>query len=125
VAGPPDRHRIALEVDVDRGLVLVEPAEWDVDDLLAALREGAARPVRVVRGRVVDEEHDPLSATLDGLADDLARDQELHWMASASPDAVLRPEADAPRPSLESLVELRELTDHLRRVAERLRSEGL
>ncbi len=46
-------------------------------------------------------------------------------MSSASPDALIQPAPGAPRPSLESLVELRELADQARRVAERLRGEGL
>jgi hypothetical protein len=125
MGSPADRHRIGVEVEIDPGAVVVEPTEWDLDDLLAAVREGAARLVRVVRGRVIDEEHDRLSATLYALADDLQRDQELHWMTSASPGALLQPSPGAPRPSLESLVELRQLAEHARRVAERLRGEGL
>jgi len=121
----PERHRVAVEVEVDGASVLVDPGEWDVDELLAAIREGAVRLVRVVRGRVIDEEHDRLSVTLDGVADDLGRDQDLHWMASASPDAPLQPRPGSPRPSLQTLVELRELADHVRRVADRLRGEGL
>ncbi len=120
-----ERHRIGLEVEVDRTSVLLEPSEWDLDDLLAAVREGAARLLRVIRGRVIDEQHDRLSATLEGLAGDLEQDLELHWLATTSPHAVIQPAPGAPRPSLESLVELRDLAAQTRRVADRLRHEGL
>lgn len=116
-------HRIGLEIDVDR--VDVEPSEWDLDDLMRALRTGAARARRVIRGRVTDEEHDRLSATLDGWAHDLDLAQRLHWTVSASPEAPLRPVEGGPRPSLETLVELRALADHTRRLAGRLRDERL
>jgi hypothetical protein len=120
-----ERHRIGLEVEVDRGRFELEPSEWDLDDLMTALREGAARMRRVVMGRVIDEQHDLLSETLQGMAQDLDHALELHWMVSASSDAMIQPVPGSPRPSLESLVELRELADQARRVAERLRQERL
>src|SRR5215469_4112606 len=43
VSGEPARHRVGLEIEVDPGHVLVEPGEWDLDDLNAALRDGVAR----------------------------------------------------------------------------------
>src|SRR5215472_18186463 len=91
VSGPPDRHRIGLEIEVEPGQVLVEPAEWDLDDLNAALRDGVARPVRVIRGRVTDEHHDPLSTTLTGCAEDVDEALRLHWMVAESPRALVQP----------------------------------
>lgn len=120
-----ERHRIGLEVEVDRAFAALEPSEWDLDDLLGAVREGTARLERVVRGRVIDEQHDLLSATLSELAHDLEEVLELHWLSSASPDAVIQPAPGAPRPSLASLVELSELAQQARRVAEQLRTEGM
>jgi hypothetical protein len=125
MASMPRRERIGLEIEVDAESVVVEPTEWDLEELLSAVGEGVARLHRVVRGRVIDEERDPLSATLDGLAEDLLRDLDLHWMGSASPAGALQPAPGAPRPSLETLVELRELAEHTRRVADRLRAEGM
>jgi hypothetical protein len=125
MASTPRRERIGLEIEVDAESVVVEPAEWDLEELLSAVGQGVARLQRVVRGRVIDEERDPLSATLDGLAEDLLRDLDVHWMGSASPDAALQPTPGTARPSLETLVELRELAEHALRVAERLRAEGM
>lgn len=125
MSGSPDRHRVGLEIEVEPGQVLVEPGEWDLDDLNAALRDGVARPVRVIRGRVTDEQHDPLSATLAGWAEDVDAVVRLHWMVADSPHQPIRPAEGAPRPSLETLVELQALGAHLRRMAERLRDEGL
>jgi hypothetical protein len=120
-----ERHRIGVEIEVDRDQVLVEPGEWDLDDLTSALRDGVARMVRVITGRVADEQHDPLAATLQDWAGDLDLVLRLHWLASGSPDAVIQPAPGAPRPSLETLVELRAVADQLRRLSERLRGEGL
>jgi hypothetical protein len=125
VSGPPDRHRIGLEIEVEPGQALVQPGEWELDDLSAALRDGVARPVRVIRGRVTDEQRDPLSTTLDGWAADLELMLRLHWTVAESPHALIRPPEGSPRPSLETLVELRALAEQMRRVAERLRAERL
>lgn len=125
MSGGWQRLRIALEIDVERDRLDVEPGEWDLDDLMQALRSGAARARRVIRGRVSDEEHDPLSVTLGDWADDLETALQVHWLASASPDAVIRPPEGAPRPSLETLVELRALADQARRLARRLAGERL
>jgi hypothetical protein len=125
VSGGPERHRIGLEIDVERDRIDVEPGEWDVEDLMGALRSGAARPRRVIRGRVSDEEHDPLSVMLREWAEDLEAALQLHWLASASPDAVIRAPEGSPRPSLETLVELRALADQARRLARRLSDERL
>ncbi|HEY4025846.1 MAG TPA: hypothetical protein VGO86_05385 [Candidatus Dormibacteraeota bacterium] len=118
-------HRIGLEVEVERDVFELEPTEWELDDLMRALSGGAARAVRVVRGRVSDEQTDPLSTMLDDFAADLDSVLQLHWLGSSSPDALLAPASDAPRSSLETLVELRELEAHARRLAERLRAERL
>ena len=120
-----ERHRIALEVEVLRSEVDESPGEWDLDELLHAVRTGAARLRRVIRGRVWDEEHDPLSRSLEAFADELDWAEELHWLSSAAPDAAIQPAAGSPRPSMESLVELKALSDGARRLATRLRDEGL
>lgn len=120
-----ERHRIALEMDVLRSQGDVSPSEWDLEEFLHAVRTGAAQLRRVIRGRVSDEEHDPLSLVLEAFADDLDWAQELHWLASASPDAAIQPIDGAPRPSVETLVELRALADGVRRLAARLRDERL
>jgi hypothetical protein len=125
VTEPPNRHRIGLEIEVVPEQVLVEPGEWDLDDLEAALRDGVARPVRVIQGRVTDEQRDLLSTTLTEWAGDVDQVLRLHWMVSDSPNPVIRPAEGSPRPSLETLVELQALADQLRRVSERLRGEQL
>jgi hypothetical protein len=125
VSEPPNRHRIGLEIEVVPEQVLVEPGEWDLDDLEAAVRDGVARPVRVIRGRVTDEQRDLLSTTLTEWAGDVDQVLQLHWMVSDSPNPVIRPAEGSPRPSLETLVELQALADQLRRVSERLRGESL
>jgi hypothetical protein len=125
VSEPPNRHRIGLEIEVEPEQVLVEPTEWDLDDLEAALRDGVARPVRVIRGRVTDEQRDLLSTTLAEWAGDVDLVLRLHWMVSDTPNPVIRPAEGAPRPSLETLVELQALSDQLRRVSDRLRGEQL
>jgi hypothetical protein len=125
VSEGPARHRIGLEIEVDPEQVLVDPDEWDLDDLSAALRDGMARPVRVICGRVTDGHHDLLSTTLAGWAGDVDEVLRLHWMVAESPHALVRPEEGASRPSLETLVELQALAAQLRHVAGRLRSEAL
>lgn len=122
---PPSRHRLGLEIEVAADEVLVEPGEWDLDDLNAAVRDGVARLVRVIRGRVRDEEHDLLSTTLTEWAGDVDLVLRLHWMVAESPHAPIQPVEGSPRPSLETLVELQALVGHLRSVAERLRGERL
>jgi hypothetical protein len=125
VSGRPARHRIGLEIEVEPEQALVEPDEWDLDDLNAAVRDGVARPVRVIRGRVTDELHDLLSATLTGWAGDVDEVLRLQWMVAESPHAPIQPEDGSPRPSLETLVELQALAAQLRHVAARLRGERL
>jgi hypothetical protein len=124
VSGRIERHRIGLEIEVERDQVLVEPGEWDLDDLTAALRDGVARPSRVIRGRVTDEQHDALSTTLEEWAHDLDLVLQLHWLVSESPHGMIQASEGA-RPSLETLVELQAVADQMRRLAQRLRFEGL
>ena len=125
MSGQPARHRIGLEVEVEPEQVLVEPDEWDLDDLIAALRDGVARPVRVIRGRVTDDHHDLLSATLTGWASDVDDVLRLQWMVAETPHALVQREGGSSRPSLETLVELQALAAQLRDIAARLRSEQL
>jgi hypothetical protein len=120
VSDAPNRHRIGLEIEAPG-----EPGEWDLPELEAALRDGVAKPVRVIRGRVTDEHNDPLSGTLAGWAEDVDDVLRLHWMVSDSPHALIQPAVGSPRPSLETLVELQALAGQLRRVADRLRGERL
>ena len=116
----PNRHRIGLEIEAAG-----EPGEWDLDELEAALRDGVARTVRVIRGRVTDEHNDPLSGTMAGWAEDVEDVLRLHWMVADSPHPPIRPAEGAPRPSLETLVELQALAVQLRHLADRLRAERL
>lgn len=126
MSGARERHRIGLEVDVERDPATdVEPGEWDLDDLMRAMRSGVARARRVIRGRVTDEEHDPLSATMRGWADDLDAALVLHWTSTATREGALQAPKGAPRPSLETLVELQALAFQVRRVADRLGRERL
>jgi hypothetical protein len=120
-----ERYRIGLEIEVDRGDALVDPGDWEVEDLFAALREGVARPRRVIRGRVIDEHEDLLSDTMAQVAGDVEHVVDLHWMTSGSTEAAIQAMPGGPRPSLETLVELRAVVDQLRRVADRLRAERL
>ena len=78
-----------------------------------------------ITGRVTDDHGDPLSRTLSEWAQDVDHVVQLHWMVSDSPHALLQPVPGSPRPSLETLVELQALTEQLRRLAARLRTEQL
>jgi hypothetical protein len=118
-------HRVALELDVEDDSGQLEPEEWDLQCLIAALTAGLARPLRTIRGLVVDVEHDRMSATLDALAADIDEITELHWMASASPSLPVAPALRRKRPSLELLIELEAMAEHVRRLASRLEGEGL
>jgi len=118
-------HRVALELDVEDDSGQLEPEEWDLQCLIAALTAGLARPLRTIRGLVVDVEHDRLSATLDALAADIDEITELHWMASASPSFPVAPALRRKRPSLELLIELEAMAEHVRRLASHLEGEGL
>jgi hypothetical protein len=118
-------HRVAVELEVEEHSDHPPPEDWELQDLASALDSGVARPLRTVRGLVVDAEHDRLSATLAAVADDFAETTQLQWLATAAPWPVIAPSLVAARPSLEMLVELDQLAALTRRVAARLRQEGL
>jgi hypothetical protein len=119
------RHRVALELEVDQHPDEVDPEDWDLDDLVVALKTGVASPLRTIRGLVLDVEHDRLSTTLGAVADDLYEAAQLHWLAAASGSPRVPRVARAPRPSLEALVDLEMLASSARRLARRLDEQGL
>ncbi len=118
-------HRVALELEVDEDPEAAEPEDWDLQHLSRALRTGSARPLRTIRGLVVDTEHDRLSNTLQAMAEDIEEAAQLQWLATAEPWPLLARTLRSRRPSLEVLVELERLAASTRRVAERLLEEGL
>ena len=120
-------HRVALELVVESGAdpERADPEDWDLHDLSAALRAGHARPVRTIRGLVVDPEHDRLSRTLEAVADGIEETAQLHWLATSTEWPRLAQALRWPRPSLEALVELDRLAAATRAIAERLHREGL
>ncbi len=118
------RHRVALELEVDEDPEQAEPEDWDLHHLNRALRSGLARPVRTIRGLVVDMEHDRLSHTLAAIADDIDEAAQLHWLASARPWPRISYELSR-RPSLEALIELGQLATTTRRIAQQLLRDGL
>jgi hypothetical protein len=118
-------HRVALELEVDEGPDQIEPEEWELRDLLVAMRLGLARPLRTIRGLVVDPVRDRLSTTLLAMAEDVDETAQLHWLATASQSDVVAGTLRSPRPSLEVLVELEHLVGLTRRIGQRLAREGL
>src|SRR5438309_8385128 len=90
-------HRVALELEVNEEADQLEPEEWGLRDLVVALRAGRARPVRTIRGRVVDPEHDRLSAMLASMADDVEEAVDLHWLATSAPGLPVGARLRAPR----------------------------
>lgn len=124
VGGRRGTHRVALELEVDEDRDSAEPEDWDLPHLSRALRAGVAKPVRTIRGLVIDSEHDRLSGTLDAVAEDLVETVELQWLASSKPWPAIAGALQV-RPSLEVLVELEELAAATRRIARRLQAEGL
>lgn len=119
------RHRVALELEVDRRDDEVDPEDWELEDLVVALRSGQARPLRTIQGLVVDPEHDRLSSMLDAVAEDLEETVELQWLASATKHPAVSRPAGGSRPSLEVLVDLQSLATWARSVARRLQEQGL
>ena len=115
---------MALELEVEQDSESADPEDWDLRHLFRALRAGAAKPLRTIRGLVIDTEHDRLSGTLDAVAEDIVETVELHWLASARPWPAIAGGLRV-RPSLEVLVELEELAAATRRIARRLQAEGL
>lgn len=118
-------HRVALELEVENDPEAVEPEDWDLQHLSMALRAGVARPLRTIRGLVIDPEHDRLSSTLSAVADDLDEAVQLQWLATARAWPDLAWTLRARRPSLEVLVELEQLSALARHLAARLLQEGL
>ncbi|HXM55806.1 MAG TPA: hypothetical protein VOB72_10485 [Candidatus Dormibacteraeota bacterium] len=119
-------HRVALELEVDRSGCAFDPEDWDLEQLIVALNTGQARPLRTIRGLVVDAERDRMSSMLDAVADDLDETTELQWLASASKHpAVSRAAARRPRPSLATLVDLQGLAAWARMLARELDRDGM
>lgn len=119
-------HRVALEIEVDLSACAIDPEDWDLEQLIVALSTGQARPLRTIRGLVVDAERDRLSRLLDAVADDLDESSELQWLASASKHpAISRVAASRPRASLERLIDLQGLGAWARMLARQLEQEGL
>jgi hypothetical protein len=119
------RHRVALELEIQGTLDDADPEDWDLQDLARALNAGVARPLRTIRGLVLDPEHDRLSSTLEAMAADIEEAVELQWLATSRPWPLLARALQAPRPSLESLVELEQIAKLARRAAHRLAHQGL
>jgi len=120
-------HRVVLELEVEDAddPEAADPEDWDLSHLANALRAGVARPLRTIRGLVIDPEHDRPSSTLSAVADDLEETVQLHWLATAQAWPDLARTLRTRRPSLELLVELEQMSDLARRLAGRLRREGL
>jgi hypothetical protein len=119
-------RRVVLELEVEQDPDGLEPEEWSLKDLSAAIRAGLARPLRTVQGgRVVDPERDRLSMMLEATAEEVEEAAQLHWLATTSPSLVIAPALRAARPPLEVLVELDQLAALSRRLAGRLAREGL
>lgn len=119
------RHRVALELEVERDDDEIDPEDWDLEHLVLALRTGQARPLRTIQALVVDPEHDGLSTMLEAVADDLEETADLQWLASATMHPAITRVGRRPRPSLEALIDLQGLATWSRRLAWRLRQEGL
>ncbi len=118
-------HRLGLELEVRDALEEVAPEEWELRHLAFALHMGVARPLRTIRGLVVDREHDRLSATLTAMADGVEEAMREHWLATTLHGEMVARALGVNRPSLETLVELEQLTALARHVAERLAQDGL
>jgi hypothetical protein len=119
------RHRVALELEVDQHPDEIDPEDWDLQDLAFALDRGKARPLRTIRGMVVDPENDRLSITLEALADDIEEAAQLQWLAIESRCAALTRVTRWRRPSLELLVSLDHFAAAARQLATRLEEQGL
>jgi hypothetical protein len=119
------RHRVALELEVDERPDELEPADWELSDLAAALLSGSARAVRTIRATVVDPENDRLSSTLLAMADDLDETNQMHWFAAAARWPTTVPAGRRSRPSLESMVRMDQLVAHVRLMARLMGRQGL
>lgn len=119
------RHRVALELEVDERPDEMEPEDWELSDLAAALLSGWARAVRTIRGTVVDPENDRLSSILLAMADDLDETTQRHWVAVAARWPVTVSIGRRSRPSLEALVGMEQLIAHVRLMAKVMRGQHL
>lgn len=123
--GVRNRHRVALELDIDEDPAHLEPEAWDLRDLQVALAAGLARPLRMIHGLVLDTERDHLSVTLGAIAEGIGEVVHGYWMISATPTSPDSAAGSRPRPSIELLVELQAIAEHAQRAACQLRQQGL
>jgi hypothetical protein len=123
--GVRNRHRVALELDIDEDPAHLEPEAWDLQDLQVALAAGLARPLRMIHGVVLDTERDRLSATLLAIADGIGEVVQGYWTVSATPTCPPAGASRGPRPTIELLVELQAIAEHAQRAACHLQQQGL
>jgi hypothetical protein len=123
--GVRNRHRVALELDIDQDPAHLEPEAWDLHDLQVALAAGLARPLRMIHGLVLDTERDRLSVTLEAIAAGIGEVVQGYWMISAAPKGPQSGADRGPRPSIELLVELQAIAEHAERAAGQLQELGL
>ena len=120
-----NRHRVALELDIDEDPAHLEPEAWDLHDLQVALAAGLARPLRMIHGLVLDTERDHLSVTLQAIAEGIGEVVQGYWMISATPTCPQSVASRSPRPSIPLLVELQAISEQAERAAGQLREQGL
>jgi hypothetical protein len=123
--GVRNKHRVALELDIDDDPAHLEPEAWDLHDLQVALAAGLARPLRMIHGLVLDTERDRLSVTLEAIAEGVGEVVQGYWMISATPTCPQPAASRAPRPTIELLIELQAIAEHAERAAGHLREQGL
>jgi hypothetical protein len=120
-----NRHRVALELDIDEHPAQIEPEAWDLHDLQAALAAGLARPRRMIHGLVLDTERDRLSDTLAAIAEGIEGVVHGYWALSATPRTARPAASGQPRPSIELLVELEAIAGQAQRAARALQDQGI
>ena len=120
-----ERHRVALELEVDQAPHDMDPEDWDLQDLLVALSRGQARALRTIRGLVVDPENDRLSVTIEAHAADVDEAVQLQWLAMGSKHPAIARMVRMRRLSLELLVELERFAAQGHVLAARLDEESL
>ena len=123
--GVRNRHRVALELDIDEDPARLEPEAWDLQDLQVALAAGLARPLRMIHGLVLDTERDRMSVTLQAIAEGIGEVVQGYWMVSATPTCTPSAASRGQRPTIELLVELQAIAEHAERAACRLQQQGL
>ena len=123
--GVRNKHRVALELDIDEDPAHLEPEAWDLQDLQVALAAGLARPLRMIHGLVLDTERDRLSVTLQSIAEGIGEAVQGYWNISATPTCSQPAAGRGPRPSIELLVELQAIAEHAGRAACQLHEQGL